>query len=95
MYREILFLSLVALGRENIDIGECKSKIKRLQHGTCFSESDCCHFADPSSSEAFDREYRLAYDELSDEQLKSLHRIDQLPSPSAQWCLKCFGSPFI
>lgn len=23
VYREILFLSLVALGRENIDIGEC------------------------------------------------------------------------
>lgn len=65
IYREILFLSLVALGRENIDI------------------------------EAFDREYRLAYDELSPEQLKSLHRIDRPPSPSIQWCLKCFGAPFI
>ncbi|XP_018546279.1 DENN domain-containing protein 4C isoform X2 [Lates calcarifer] len=65
IYREILFLSLVALGRENIDV------------------------------EAFDREYRLAYDELSAEQLKSLHRIDRPPSPSVQWCLKCFGAPFI
>ncbi|KAM6960171.1 DENN domain-containing protein 4C isoform 3-T3 [Tautogolabrus adspersus] len=65
IYRDILFLSLVALGRENIDV------------------------------EAFDREYRLAYDELSTEQLKSLHRIDQPPSPSVQWCLKCFGAPFI
>uniref|UniRef100_A0A8C4I0L2 UDENN domain-containing protein n=1 Tax=Dicentrarchus labrax TaxID=13489 RepID=A0A8C4I0L2_DICLA len=65
IYREILFLSLVALGRENIDV------------------------------EAFDREYRLAYDELSAEQLKSLHRIDQPPIPSVQWCLKCFGAPFI
>uniref|UniRef100_A0A3Q3G6T3 DENN/MADD domain containing 4C n=1 Tax=Labrus bergylta TaxID=56723 RepID=A0A3Q3G6T3_9LABR len=63
IYRDILFLSLVALGRENID--------------------------------AFDREYRLAYDELSAEQLKSLHRIDQPPSPSVQWCVKCFGAPFI
>ncbi|XP_028284713.1 DENN domain-containing protein 4C isoform X3 [Parambassis ranga] len=65
IYREILFLSLVSLGRENIDV------------------------------EAFDREYRVAYDELSQEQLKSLHRIDRPPSPSVQWCLKCFGAPFI
>ncbi|KAK9524655.1 hypothetical protein VZT92_017027 [Zoarces viviparus] len=65
IYREILFLSLVALGKENIDV------------------------------EAFDREYRLAYDELSAEQLKSLHRIDLLPSPSVQCCLKCFGTPVI
>ncbi|XP_034412513.1 DENN domain-containing protein 4C isoform X3 [Cyclopterus lumpus] len=65
IYREILFLSLVALGKENIDV------------------------------EAFDREYRLAYDELSAEQLKSLHRIDEPPSPNVQWCLKCFGTPVI
>lgn len=65
IYREILFLSLVALGRENIDV------------------------------EAFDREYRQAYDELSTEQLKSLHRMDRPPSASVQWCLKCFGAPFI
>ncbi|XP_072232803.1 DENN domain-containing protein 4C isoform X1 [Leuresthes tenuis] len=65
IYREILFLSLVALGRDNIDV------------------------------EAFDREYRQAYDELSAEQLKSLHRIDHPPTPSIQWCLKCFGAPFI
>lgn len=65
IYREILFLSLVALGRENIDV------------------------------EAFDREFRSAYDELSPEQLKSLHRIDRPPGQSVQWCLKCFGAPFI
>ncbi|XP_014883978.1 DENN domain-containing protein 4C isoform X2 [Poecilia latipinna] len=65
IYREILFLSLVALGRENIDI------------------------------EAFDREYRQAYDQLSPEQLKSLHRMDRPPSASVQSCLKCFGAPFI
>uniref|UniRef100_A0A671PTT3 UDENN domain-containing protein n=1 Tax=Sinocyclocheilus anshuiensis TaxID=1608454 RepID=A0A671PTT3_9TELE len=65
IYREILFLSLVALGRENIDI------------------------------EAFNREYRLAYNELSTEQLKVLSPIDRPPSNSVQWCLKCFGAPFI
>uniref|UniRef100_A0A3P9J955 DENN/MADD domain containing 4C n=1 Tax=Oryzias latipes TaxID=8090 RepID=A0A3P9J955_ORYLA len=65
IYREIMFLSLVALGRENIDI------------------------------EAFDREYRQAYEQLSPEQLKSLKTIDQPPNPSVQWCLKCFGAPFI
>ncbi|XP_012720385.2 LOW QUALITY PROTEIN: DENN domain-containing protein 4C [Fundulus heteroclitus] len=65
IYREILFLSLVSLGRENIDV------------------------------EAFDREYRQAYDHLSQEQLKSLHRMDRPPSPSVHWCLRCFGAPFI
>ncbi|XP_035392590.1 DENN domain-containing protein 4C isoform X1 [Electrophorus electricus] len=65
IYREILFLSLVALGRENIDI------------------------------EAFDREYRVAFDELGPEQLRALSPIDGPPSNSVQWCLKCFGAPFI
>ncbi|XP_056601825.1 DENN domain-containing protein 4C [Triplophysa dalaica] len=65
IYREILFLSVVALGKENIDI------------------------------EAFDREYRLAYDELSPEQLKALSAIDRPPNNNMKWCLKCFGAPFI
>lgn len=65
IYREILFLSLVALGKENIDV------------------------------EAFDREYSLAYNELSAEQLKALSPIDRPPSINVQWCLKCFGAPFI
>ncbi|KAI1888537.1 hypothetical protein AGOR_G00186190 [Albula goreensis] len=65
IYREILFLSLVSLGRENIDI------------------------------EAFDREYRSAFDELSPEQVKALARMDRPPSNSVQWCLKCFGAPII
>ncbi|XP_061619894.1 DENN domain-containing protein 4C isoform X3 [Phyllopteryx taeniolatus] len=65
IYREILFLSLVALGRENIDV------------------------------EAFDREYQLAYEELSAEQLKSLHPVDRPPAASVQCCLKSFGTPFI
>ncbi|TNM93889.1 hypothetical protein fugu_002065 [Takifugu bimaculatus] len=65
VYREILFLSLVALGRDNIDI------------------------------EAFDREYQLAYTQLSAEQLKPLGPIDKPPGLSVQWCVKCFGAPFI
>ncbi|XP_036372451.1 DENN domain-containing protein 4C-like [Megalops cyprinoides] len=65
IYREILFLSLVALGRENIDV------------------------------EAFDREYKQAFDELSPDKQKVLARLDQPPSSSVQWCLKCFGTPVI
>uniref|UniRef100_A0A8C7DKN3 DENN domain containing 4C n=1 Tax=Oncorhynchus kisutch TaxID=8019 RepID=A0A8C7DKN3_ONCKI len=65
IYREILFLALVALGRENIDV------------------------------EAFDREYRQAFDGLSTEQLKALHKIDRPPNSNVQWCLKCFGAPVI
>ncbi|KAI5609538.1 DENN domain-containing protein 4C isoform X2 [Silurus asotus] len=65
IYRQIMFLSLVALGRENIDI------------------------------EAYDREYQLAFDKLSPEQLKVLSPMDSPPSSSVQWCLKCFGAPFI
>ncbi|XP_037531719.1 DENN domain-containing protein 4C [Nematolebias whitei] len=61
LYREILFLSLEALGRENIDV------------------------------EAFEREYHLAYQGLSPEQLKSLHRIDHPPTLCDMWCLKNFG----
>ncbi|TSK82191.1 DENN domain-containing protein 4C [Bagarius yarrelli] len=65
IYRQILFLSLVALGRENIDV------------------------------EAFDREYQLAFEKLSPEQLKVLSSLDRPPSSSVQWCLKCFGTSFI
>ncbi|XP_041738425.2 DENN domain-containing protein 4C isoform X2 [Coregonus clupeaformis] len=65
IYREILFLALVALGRENIDV------------------------------EAFDREYCQAFDKLSPEQLKALHKIDRPPNSNVQWCLKCFGAPVI
>lgn len=48
-----------------------------------------------SVTEAFDREYTLAYKGLNPEQLKSLHRIDRPPSYCTQWCLKYFGALFI
>ncbi|KAL2078974.1 hypothetical protein ACEWY4_024718 [Coilia grayii] len=65
IYREILFLALVSLGRENIDV------------------------------EAYDREYRQAFEQLSAEQQKALSTMDRPPSKSVQWCLKTFGAPFI
>ncbi|XP_031441222.1 DENN domain-containing protein 4C [Clupea harengus] len=65
IYREILFLAQVALGRENIDV------------------------------EAFDREYKQAFEELSPEQQKALSTMDRPPGKSVQWCLKTFGAPFI
>uniref|UniRef100_A0A4W3J6Q6 DENN domain containing 4C n=1 Tax=Callorhinchus milii TaxID=7868 RepID=A0A4W3J6Q6_CALMI len=65
MYREILFLSLVALGKENIDI------------------------------DAFDREYKTAYDRLTQEQLKITRPIDLPPSTRTEWCRKSFDPPFI
>ncbi|XP_074851074.1 DENN domain-containing protein 4C [Carettochelys insculpta] len=64
-YREILFLSLVSLGRENIDI------------------------------EAFDSEYRLAYENLTTDVLAKMQKIDAPPSSSVEWCRKCFGAPVI
>ncbi|XP_040270219.1 C-myc promoter-binding protein isoform X1 [Bufo bufo] len=65
LYREILFLSLVALGRENIDI------------------------------DVFDREYKLAYDRLTPEQVKCTQICDRPPSTGVTECRKTFGQPFL
>ncbi|XP_066490946.1 C-myc promoter-binding protein isoform X2 [Tiliqua scincoides] len=65
LYREILFLSLVALGRDNIDI------------------------------DAFDREYKVAYDRLTENQVKSTHRCDKPPSTGVMECRKIFGEPYL
>ncbi|KAM9124446.1 C-myc promoter-binding protein [Pangshura tecta] len=65
LYREILFLSLVALGRENIDI------------------------------DAFDREYKMAYDRLTANQVKSTHNCDRPPSTGVMECRKIFGEPYL
>lgn len=78
----------MALGRENIDIGECwVPPLADARPGSVVSLL--------LPAEAFDREYQLAYDELSAEQLKTLRRIDAPPGLAVQWCLKCFGAPFI
>ncbi|XP_077174154.1 C-myc promoter-binding protein isoform X2 [Paroedura picta] len=65
LYREILFLSLVALGRENIDI------------------------------DAFDREYKMAYDRLTANQVKNTHNCDRPPSTGVVECRKIFGEPYL
>ncbi|KAM9275842.1 C-myc promoter-binding protein isoform 3-T5 [Morus bassanus] len=65
LYREILFLSLVALGRDNIDI------------------------------DAFDREYKMAYDRLTANQVKNTHNCDRPPSTGVMECRKIFGQPYL
>uniref|UniRef100_A0A5F9D4E5 DENN domain containing 4A n=1 Tax=Oryctolagus cuniculus TaxID=9986 RepID=A0A5F9D4E5_RABIT len=65
LYREILFLSLVALGRENIDI------------------------------DAFDKEYKMAYDRLTPSQVRSTHNCDRPPSTGVMECRKTFGEPYL
>ncbi|XP_018099241.1 DENN domain-containing protein 4C isoform X2 [Xenopus laevis] len=65
LYREILYLSLVSLGRENIDI------------------------------EAFDNEYRIAYEKLPPEMRQKMQKIDQPPSKKVECCRSIFGAPLI
>ncbi|XP_015282626.1 PREDICTED: C-myc promoter-binding protein [Gekko japonicus] len=65
LYREILFLSLVALGRDNIDI------------------------------DAFDREYKTAYDRLTANQVKNTNHCDRPPSTGVVECRKIFGEPYL
>lgn len=65
IYREILYLSLVALGRENIDV------------------------------EAFDNEYRIAYEKIPSELLKKMQKIDGPPSKNVECCRNVFGAPLI
>ncbi|XP_045075912.1 LOW QUALITY PROTEIN: C-myc promoter-binding protein [Coregonus clupeaformis] len=65
LYRDILFLSLVALGKDNIDI------------------------------DAFDREYKMAYDRLSPTLVKLTHNCDRPPSAGVMECRKTFGEPYL
>ncbi|XP_026883626.2 C-myc promoter-binding protein isoform X1 [Electrophorus electricus] len=63
LYRDILFLSLVALGKNNINI------------------------------DAFDREYKMAYDRLTPSQVKLTHNCDRPPSAGVMECRRTFGLP--
>ncbi|KAK5874386.1 hypothetical protein PBY51_019333 [Eleginops maclovinus] len=65
LYRDILFLSLVALGKDNIDI------------------------------DAFDREYKLAYDRLMPSVVKLTHNCDRPPSTGVMECRRTFGEPYL
>ncbi|XP_041853597.1 C-myc promoter-binding protein isoform X2 [Melanotaenia boesemani] len=63
LYRDLLFLTLVALGKNNININ------------------------------AFDREYRLAYDRLTPNQVKLTHNCDRPPGAGVMECRRTFGEP--
>ncbi|XP_068597955.1 C-myc promoter-binding protein-like [Brachionichthys hirsutus] len=65
LYRDILFLSLVALGKDNIDI------------------------------DAYDREYRLAFDRLTPGLVKLTHSCDRPPSTGVRECRRTFGEPYL
>ncbi|XP_039980187.1 C-myc promoter-binding protein-like isoform X2 [Xiphias gladius] len=65
LYRDILFLSLVALGKDNIDI------------------------------DAFDREYKLAYDRLVPSLVKLTHNCDRPPGTGVMECRRTFGEPYL
>ncbi|XP_028287149.1 C-myc promoter-binding protein isoform X2 [Parambassis ranga] len=63
LYRDLLFLALVALGKNNININ------------------------------AFDREYKLAYDRLPPNQVKLTHNCDRPPGAGVMECRRTFGEP--
>ncbi|XP_034733919.1 C-myc promoter-binding protein isoform X1 [Etheostoma cragini] len=63
LYRDVLFLALVALGKNNININ------------------------------AFDREYKLAYDRLTPNQVKLTHNCDRPPGAGVMECKRTFGKP--
>uniref|UniRef100_A0AAQ4PCL1 DENN/MADD domain containing 4A n=1 Tax=Gasterosteus aculeatus aculeatus TaxID=481459 RepID=A0AAQ4PCL1_GASAC len=63
LYRDLLFLALVALGKNNININ------------------------------AFDREYKLAYDRLNHGQVKLTHNCDRPPGAGVMECRRTFGEP--
>lgn len=63
LYRDLLFLALVSLGRNNININ------------------------------AFDREYKLAYDRLTPSQVKLTHNCDRPPGAGVMECRRTFGEP--
>ncbi|XP_074521938.1 C-myc promoter-binding protein-like isoform X2 [Halichoeres trimaculatus] len=65
LYRDILFLALVALGKDNIDI------------------------------DAFDREYKVAYDRLVPSLVKLTHNCDRPPSTGVMECRRTFGEPYL
>uniref|UniRef100_A0A8B9JXN7 DENN/MADD domain containing 4A n=1 Tax=Astyanax mexicanus TaxID=7994 RepID=A0A8B9JXN7_ASTMX len=63
LYRDLLFLSLVALGKNSINI------------------------------DAFDREYKMAYDRLTPSQVKMTQNCDRPPSAGVMECRRTFGLP--
>ena len=79
MYRELLFLAIVALGRDRISYGECGVM--------CRSARPSCPFLD-----AFDREYTNVYQKLNDKERQLVHDFDKCPSLAAIMCRRLFSS---
>ena len=79
MYREILFLAIVALGREKISYGTSESL-------TPVGSSTVCHL------DAFDREYNNVFQKLSDRQRQFIHDFDRCPSLAAVMSRRLFSS---
>lgn len=47
------------------------------------------------STDAFDREYKMAYDRLTANQVKNTHNCDRPPSTGVMECRKIFGEPYL
>lgn len=47
------------------------------------------------SSDAFDREYKLAYDRLTPTLVKLTHNCDRPPSTGVMECRRAFGEPYL
>lgn len=46
-------------------------------------------------ADAFDREYKMAYDRLTANQVKNTHNCDRPPSTGVMECRKIFGEPYL
>ena len=84
IYRELLFLSFVAIGREYID----QSKKFFFYYGCSNNISTFLIF--PMFAVAFDREYRLAYDRLDAQSMATLGKVDSPPSIASVFCRHFF-----
>lgn len=80
MYREILFLAIVALGREKISYGK----------SVFFSSFD--RRESFLISDAFDREYNHVFEKLHDKQRPLILHFDKCPSLAAVMCRRLFSS---
>ncbi|CAJ0931427.1 unnamed protein product [Ranitomeya imitator] len=97
IYREILYLSLIALGRENIDIEPPAAPETPTSPWAAADKHDSGggHPLIPACNEAFDNEYRIAYEKLPSELLKKMQKIDVPPSKNVECCRNIFGPSLI
>ena len=77
MYREILFLAIVALGREKISYGKSNFILNRI------------HFR--SYLDAFDREYTAYYNKLNEKQRQLISDFDKCPLLTGIMCRRLFS----